>query len=71
MTDQKNLLLAIVLSMVVLFAFQALFPGARFVEDGAPGFDILGIAPTAVEAIVPTYLDQYRPRGRFRRAKMA
>ena len=25
----------------------------------------LGIAPTAAEVIVPTYLDRYRPRGRF------
>lgn len=49
----------------------ALLRDDNVVEDGAPGFDILGIAPTAVEAIVPTYLDQYRPRGRFRRAKMA
>ena len=42
MTDQKNLLLAIVLSMVVLFAFQALFPGAPPPPpapdaDGRPG----------------------------------
>lgn len=41
------------------------------VGEGAPGFESLGISPVAVEAIAPTYLDQYRPRGRFRRAKMA
>lgn len=26
----------------------------------------LGVTPTAAEAILPTYLDRYRPRGRFR-----
>ena len=49
----------------------ALLRDDNVVEDGAPGFEALGIAPVAVEAIAPTYLDQYRPRGRFRRAKMA
>ena len=39
MTDQKNLLLAIVLSMVVLFAFQALFPGAPPPPPPAPDAD--------------------------------
>ncbi len=32
---------------------------------GAPGLRELGIAPTAVEAIIPTYLDRFRPGGRF------
>jgi len=34
-------------------------------SPGAPGLRELGIAPTAVEAIIPTYLDRFRPGGRF------
>lgn len=49
----------------------ALLRDDNVVEENAPGFPALGITPVAVEAIAPTYLDQYRPRGRFRRAKMA
>ncbi len=30
------------------------------------GLAALGIRPTAVEAVVPTYLDRFRPTGRFR-----
>lgn len=30
-----------------------------------PGLAELGIRPTAVEAVLPTYLDRYRPKGRF------
>ena len=49
----------------------ALLRKDNVVDEGAPGFAALGITPVAAEAIVPTYLDQYRPRGRFQRAKMA
>jgi NADH dehydrogenase len=35
------------------------------VTPGAPGLRELGIAPSAVEAIIPTYLDRFRPGGRF------
>ena len=49
----------------------ALLREDNVVGEGAPDLQALGIAPVAVEAIAPTYLDQYRPRGRFRRAKMA
>lgn len=35
------------------------------VNEGAKGFAELGIAPCAVEAIIPTYLDKYRAGGRF------
>jgi len=49
----------------------ALLRDDNVVEEGAAGFESLGISPTAVETIAPTYLDQYRPRGRFGRAKMA
>lgn len=31
-----------------------------------PGLAQLGITPTAIEAILPTYLDRFKPRGRFR-----
>jgi uncharacterized protein YbjT (DUF2867 family) len=37
------------------------------VSDGAVGLANLGITPTAVEAIVPTYLDRYRARGYYHR----
>ncbi len=49
----------------------ALLRDDNVVGEGAPDLLSLGITPMAVEAIAPTYLDQYRPRGRFRRAKMA
>ena len=35
------------------------------VSDGAKGFKALGIAPTTVEAIVPSYLWRFRPKGQF------
>jgi NADH dehydrogenase len=35
------------------------------VTPGAPGLRELGVAPSAVEAIIPTYLDRFRPGGRF------
>lgn len=35
------------------------------VAEGANGFKTLGITPTPVEAIVPTYLKRYRPKGQF------
>jgi NADH dehydrogenase len=34
----------------------------------AAGFKALGITPTALEPILPTYLDRYRPRGYYSRA---
>jgi len=38
------------------------------VTPGAKGLGDLGIVPTAVEAIIPSYLEMYRRGGRFRRA---
>ena len=38
------------------------------VAAGAPGLRELGIAPSAVELVIPTYLDVYRPGGRYVRA---
>lgn len=40
------------------------------VSDGALTFADLGIAPTALEAILPTYLDRYRRHGRFSARQM-
>lgn len=37
------------------------------VRAGALGFKELGLAPTALEAILPTYLDKYRPLGYYSR----
>ncbi|MDY0881780.1 complex I NDUFA9 subunit family protein [Dongia soli] len=37
------------------------------VSPGAKGLADLGITPTAVEVILPTYLDKYRPRGGYDR----
>jgi NADH dehydrogenase len=37
------------------------------VNEGAAGLPNLGITPTAVEAIIPTYLDRYRARGYYHR----
>ena len=41
------------------------------VGPGAAGLGELGIAPTALEAILPTYLDRFRPGGRFARPSPA
>lgn len=35
------------------------------VADGAPGLRELGITPTAVETVIPSYLAAYRPQGQF------
>jgi uncharacterized protein YbjT (DUF2867 family) len=35
--------------------------------EGSAGLTDLGITPTAVEAIIPTYLDRYRARGYYHR----
>lgn len=41
------------------------------VEPGALTLEALGITPTALEAILPTYMEQYRPGGRFGRLRRA
>jgi NADH dehydrogenase len=45
----------------------ALLKHDNVVSPGAPGFAELGIAPTAAEIILPTYLDRFRKGGRFAR----
>src|SRR5690606_13558025 len=35
------------------------------VAEGARGFADLGIAPTAAEAVIPSYLWQFRPDGQY------
>lgn len=35
---------------------------------GMPGLKELGVTPTPLEAIIPTYLDRFRPGGRFAQA---
>ena len=35
------------------------------VGDDAPGFDALGIRPTAMEAVLPDYLWRFRPSGQY------
>jgi len=37
------------------------------VRAGVPGLAELGVAPTSVEAILPTYLDRFRAGGRYNR----
>lgn len=41
------------------------------VQEGAPGLKDLGITPTALDAVLPTYLRQYRVGGRFADKKQA
>jgi NADH dehydrogenase len=41
------------------------------VGPGALTLGDLGLAPTALEAILPTYLDRFRPGGRFARPSPA
>lgn len=36
-------------------------------SPGAPGLDHLGVQPTALESVLPTYLDKYRKRGYYKR----
>lgn len=43
----------------------------NIVAPGALTFADLGIAPTALDAVLPSYLDQYRPGGRFAEKKTA
>ena len=44
-----------------------LLRGDNVVSPGALGLDALGVSPTAVEAILPTYLDRFRRGGWYAR----
>jgi NADH dehydrogenase len=44
-----------------------LLKGDNVVSPGARGLADLGIAPTPVEIVLPTYLDRYRVRGYYTR----
>jgi NADH dehydrogenase len=41
------------------------------IDPGTPGLAKLGVEPTGLDAILPTYLAQYRPGGRFAQKKQA
>jgi NADH dehydrogenase len=41
------------------------------VGAGAKSLKDLGIVPTSVEVILPTYMDRYRKSGRWRNARFA
>jgi hypothetical protein len=45
--------------------------GDNVVAPGALTFADLGLRPQAIEAILPTYLDIYRPGGRFAASRIA
>lgn len=69
---------------LILAAFAALLPNRPLTRDmvklavadnvvasGAKSLKELGIAPTSVEIILPTYMDRYRKSGRWRNARFA
>lgn len=83
--ERKRILVAVPERIaLILAAFAALVPGKPLTRDmvklavadnvvgvGAKGFADLGIAPTTVEVILPTYMDRYRRSGRWRSARLA
>jgi NADH dehydrogenase len=69
---------------LIMAAFAALLPNPPLTRDmvklavadnvvstGAKGLHDLGITPTTVEVILPTYMDRYRRGGRWRHAPLA
>jgi NADH dehydrogenase len=69
---------------LIMAAFASLLPSPPLTRDmvklavadnvmatGAKGLKDLGIAPTMVEVILPTYMDRYRKSGRWRTARFA
>jgi NADH dehydrogenase len=69
---------------LILAAFASLLPGKPLTRDmvklavadnvvgtGAKTFADLGIAPTTLEVILPTYMDRYRRTGRWRNTRFA
>jgi NADH dehydrogenase len=49
----------------------ALMAADNTVPAGLPGFAELGIVPTAVESVLPTYMDAFRRGGRFKDTRFA
>jgi uncharacterized protein YbjT (DUF2867 family) len=84
-TGQDVALAPIPFSLAKIMAvFSALLPGKPLTVDnvrtlskdsvidpGTPGLRALGVEPTGLEAILPTYLAQYRPGGRFAEKRQA
>ncbi len=69
---------------LIVAAFASLLPGKPLTRDmvklavadnvvgvGAKSLQDLGVAPTTVEVILPTYMDRYRRSGRWRNARFA
>jgi NADH dehydrogenase len=69
---------------LIVAAFASLLPGKPLTRDmvklavadnvvgtGAKTLADLGIAPTTLEVILPTYMDRYRRTGRWRNARFA
>ena len=83
--ERKRMLVAVPERIALIMAFFAsLLPGAPLTRDmvklavadnvvatGARGLADLGIAPTSVEVILPTYMDRYRKSGRWSNARLA
>ena len=83
--ERKRLLIAVPERIaLIMAAFASLVPGKPLTRDmvklavadnvvgvGARSFKDLGIAPTTVEVILPTYMDRYRKSGRWRNARFA
>jgi NADH dehydrogenase len=83
--ERKRLLVSVPERIaLILAAFASLVPGKPLTRDmvklavadnvvstGAKSLKELGIAPTTVEVILPTYMDRYRRTGRWRNARFA
>lgn len=83
--ERKRLLIAVPERIaLIMAAFASLVPGKPLTRDmvklavadnvvgaAARTFQDLGIAPTSVEVILPTYMDRYRKSGRWRNARFA
>ncbi|HEY7608323.1 MAG TPA: complex I NDUFA9 subunit family protein [Alphaproteobacteria bacterium] len=83
--ERKRLLVSVPERIaLIMAAFAALLPNPPLTRDmvklavadnvvgtGAKGLNDLGIAPTTVEVILPTYMDRYRRSGRWRSARFA
>jgi NADH dehydrogenase len=83
--ERKRLLVAVPERIaLIMAAFAALLPNRPLTRDmvklavadnvvatGAKSLEDLGIAPTSVEVILPTYMDRYRKSGRWRSARFA